>query len=207
MTNLPTAGKSMTTVRKLILLNCLILVTFAVTLVALSFYGPSRRHYLQGERRVMQVTAPQQALEVWRESGAKGRILFHFARRNNAKADVPGITGENYIYRAMHENMIRSLYHVIPEASWPEVAATLAGRPQATREREGYRLVIEGMPVHVLRLRDIVRPEEKVLVNIEGEWWGKQEIAAIDDLLRRGVLAADLVTISGRTAPLTGEKP
>lgn len=192
--------------RRLTLLNCLILTAFAATLVGVSLYGPAQRRSLQGEERVARVDAPQQALDVWRESGVKGRILFHFARRNNAKDDVPGITAENYIYRAMRENVIRSLYHVIPDGSWPEVAATLAKRPQATREEGGYRLVIEGMPVHVLRLRDVTPPGESVLVNIEAEWWGPQDFAAINDLMRRGVFASDLVTISGKAPALTGER-
>ncbi len=193
--------------RRLTLLNGLILVAFAATLVAVSLYGPAQRRCLTGERRVVRVAAPQQALDVWRESGVKGRILVHFARRNNAKDDVQGVTGENYIYRAMRDNMIRALYHVIPDGSWPEVAAILARRPQATREGEGYRLVLEGMPVHVMRLRDVTPLPERVLVNIEGEWWGPRDLAAIDGLLDRGILRADLVTIAGPVSALTGERP
>lgn len=192
--------------KTLTLLNGLIIATFAATLVAIAVYGPAQRHYLLGGQRVTRVDLPQQALDVWRENGVKGRILFHFARRNNARDDVAGITAENYIYHAMRENRIRCLYHVIPEGSWAEVAAALKSRPQASRDGDGFRLVIEGMPVHVLRLRDVAPAGENVLVNIEGEWWGAQEFAAINDLLRRGVLAGDLVTISGRAPALTGEK-
>lgn len=192
--------------KTLSLLNGLIILTFAATLIAVAVYGPAQRHYLRGGQRVTRVGLPQQALDVWRESGVKGRILFHFARRNNAKDDVVGITAENYIYHAMRENRIRRLYHVIPDGSWSEVAAALRGRPQASRVGGGFRLVIEGMPVYVLRLRDVTPVGENVLVNIEGEWWGAQEFAAIKDLLRRGVLAADLVIISGKTPALTGEQ-
>ena len=207
MMNCPDARERTAMGRRLILLNGLILAAFVVALAAVSLYGPAQRRSLPGERRVVRVAAPQQALDVWRESGVKGRILVHFARRNNAKDDVPGLTGENYIYRAMRDNVIRALYHVIPDKSWPEVAATLARRPQATREGEGYRLVIEGMPVHVMRLRDVAPQAERVLVNVEGEWWGTRELAAIDGLLTRGTLRADLVTIAGPVPALTGERP
>lgn len=192
--------------KALTLLNGLIIAAFAATLVAVAVYGPAQRRYLSGGQRVTRVDLPQQALDVWRESGVKGRILFHFARRNNARDDVAGITTENYIYHAMQENRIRRLYHIIPDGSWPEVAAALSSRPQASRIGDGFRLVIEGMPVHVLRLRDVTPAVESVLVNIEGEWWGAQEFATIDDLLHRGVLASDLVTISGRAPALTGGK-
>ncbi len=206
MMNPPATGERNAMGRKtLTLLNGLIIAAFAATLVAVAVYGPAQRHYLHGQR-VTRVDLPQQALDVWRENGVKGRILFHFARRNNARDDVAGITAENYIYHAMRENRIRRLYHIIPDGSWPEVAAALNSRPQVSRIGNGFRLVIEGMPVHVLRLRDVTPPGENVLVNIEGEWWGARDFAAIDDLLRRGVLASDLVTVSGRAPAMTGEK-
>jgi hypothetical protein len=136
---------------------------------------------------------------VWQTNNVKGRILFHFARRNNARDDVAAVTAENYLYRAMHENRIRTLYHIIPEQSWQEVAATLAKRPLALREGNGFRLVIEGMPVHVMRIGDLRDVGEPVLVNIETKWWGEKEIAAIEDLLRRRVFPTDIVTISAST--------
>jgi hypothetical protein len=112
------------------------------------------------------------------------------------------VTGDNYVYQAVRAGMIRRVIHVVPGESWPDVAAILGGFPDVTRERKGFRTVIEeGTPVSVMRLADIPVMEEMVVIAVNADSWSEAEMRGILALLRGRQLSSDLVLLYGRAAP------
>ncbi|HEY6872952.1 MAG TPA: hypothetical protein VI298_09530 [Geobacteraceae bacterium] len=108
-------------------------------------------------------------------------------------------SAENYVYVAAQKGVVRTIYHIVPDGAWSEVSRVLSGYKMVTSSGETFRMVIvEGVPVVIMRMKDIPRLKEKVLVNINGDYWSDREMAEIIGLFHRNAVEADLVTVSGR---------
>jgi hypothetical protein len=163
----------------------------------LFFYGTTARVFL--EKPVAQVVAePFQAFEVWEREGVKGRILLLFDRRLNADTEGRVLSRNNYIYWAIGKNMVRKIYHVIPDSSWGEVEAALTGRDDVVPVKEGFRTNIEGAPLHILRIKHIPRIEERVLILINGDYWSESDILSMINMIQTSRICSDSMVISGK---------
>lgn len=176
----------------------LLVVPFTLCAVlAMFLYGRTGRVY-SADPEARTVAAPQDALKVWEERGVRGRILFLFDRNLNADRTVSAPSAENYVYLAIRNNLVRRIYHVIPDGSWEEVEKTLSSYPLVSRHRGVYRTFFEdGSSVLILRLRDVPAVKEKALVHIDAGYWDLNGLREIAALLKRGVITGDVVTVSG----------
>lgn len=177
-------------------INLLISISlFAVLLFSTSF-GRQNRWYVA--KPVFEVVGQSQmAFFSWRDHGVKGRVLFLFDRSiANAQRDTD-LSRDNFVFMGIRHNLVRTVYQVVPDNLWAEVDLALRNNVYAVPEGRGYRIPVQGVPVHVLRLGDIRPVGEKVLVHISGEYWNAAELGRIVDLLRQRVLVSDVVTVSG----------
>lgn len=176
----------------------MVLVPFVFcAILAMFFYGRTGRVY-SATPEARTVAAPQDALKVWEERGIRGRILFLFDRNLNADRTVSAPSAENYVYLAIRNNMVRRIYHVIPDGSWEEVERTLDSYPLVSRHKGVYRTFFEdGSSLLIMRLRDVPAVKEKALVHINADYWDMDGLKEIAGLLKKGVLRGDVVTVSG----------
>jgi len=108
------------------------------------------------------------------------------------------VAKDNYIYLAARENMIRKIYHILPESAWEEAARNLVSGGYSPRPDGTFRIVAHGTPVIILRLRDIPRLKEEVLLHVNGGSWPDSQIAELAALLKNNTLKSDLITVAGR---------
>ncbi len=184
------------------------LAFLCIVLLFLAARSDSGKHMGQG-MQPQSVSKMSDALAVWESDRIKGRILVLFDRALNA--DPTGsrefhlsnlrVTDENYIYLAFRKNLVRKVYHVVPNAAWDEVNHALAGNPYVQQRPGGFRIVIEGMPVMIQRLHDLPSITEPVLVAINRNAVDPGTIEQAASLIRSGVLSCDRLTIAGPEAP------
>ena len=109
------------------------------------------------------------------------------------------VGNDNYVYKAIREGHIREIYHVIPEAAWPEVERTLSAYHGIERTGTGFIITVENItPVHILKLRDLPILSEKILLNPNAPIWSSAELSTLAALLRSGRFAPDLTTVAGQ---------
>ena len=182
--------------RKYLIINLLVLISCLVSLMVLSLYGKSNRWYLK--KPDLQVSgSPHLAFFTWRDNGVKGRVLFLFDRSIGISPMEDTLTPNNYIYKAMHFNLLRKVYQVVPDQSWEEVERALRNNPYAISADGVFRIPVEGVSVYVMRLRDVGIIKEKVLVTINADAWPASDLSSIADLLADRKIESDLVTIAG----------
>jgi len=182
--------------RRLIISNVLIILFLLSGMAFLYFYGLSGRVYLD-KALVKRVERPESSYFLWRESGIKGRVLFLFDRHIHDVATGEEVNEWNYIYKAMRNNFVRKVYHVVPDSAWNDVSAVLGKSERAERVGDGFRFVIEGMPVMVMRIKDVTAVGEKVLIDVNADWWGGDDLIKVAQLVKDRALQSDLITVSG----------
>lgn len=169
------------------------------------FYGVSKRIYLE-PAEVIRLMNPTSSVTVWNEKGVKGRTLVLFDRKIHASMEETTLTDENFIYRAIMNNIVRKIYHIVPDSSWPEVKYTLINNPSVTYSQGIFKTTIEGTPLFVLRVREVPTLKERVLLHLNGDYWDNGDIHTITTLLKNNQLNTDLVTLSGRVSNSTVEE-
>jgi len=199
--------------RRAALLRQAIAIACVFALLAFARLASDRGRVSSPDSAVVRVGGGPEAVEVWRQAQVRGRTLVHLSRRIAMRAEPdqidPGpITEDNYLYAALRENLIRRVYHVIPDDEWADVERNLRDFPGAARVRTGFRLEMEGAPVLVLRAGDLPRVKERVLVNVDMDRWSGEELGTVIDRLaltgRSGAPPADLVTWWGSSPGASG---
>jgi hypothetical protein len=174
-----------------------ILVCFAIVVALLSYGGLAHRQYLY-KPRVWRISAPDDAFLIWKDQSVRGRTLFLFDRDLNTEKELL-LPEAYYVFAAINKRIIRKIYHIIPDVYWNDVSGPLRKNPLVASSGESFRMAIhEGVPVIVMRMKDIPRIKEKVLVSINAACWSDSERGQILQSLRAGTLDSDLVTISGQ---------
>lgn len=173
-----------------------IILLFALILFFFMFYGTTKRIYLEPPEVVWLVN-PVNSVNVWVEKGVKGRVLVLFDRKIHASQDETTLNEHNFIYRAIMNNTIRKIYHIVPDSSWKEVENTLTGSPLVTFSEGVFRTTIEGAPLSIMRAGNLPALKEKVLLHMNGDFWDNGDINDITALLKNNSIRADLITLSG----------
>jgi len=110
------------------------------------------------------------------------------------KSFIPG--ENNYMTAAVRRGFVRRIYHVISDGAWPEVEKNLEQFPAVLRFDGVYRLRInEGVPVTIMRLRDIEPEHAPVLMQIDRSHWTEEQMRTISSLIASNTLPPDLVTV------------
>lgn len=185
-----------------------ILALFLAVVLVLSAAGATGRSYV-APTIVRRIEAPHFAYPVWQAAGARGRILVLLDRRLNASGSLgpmakedPPLQEDNYVYLAARNNIVRTIYHVIPLGAWQEVEAALKDSPYVSASGRGYRTATDdGVPLFIARLEDLPLFDEPVLVNINIPSWSDAEVTLIDRMRETGMLKADLVTLTDPSTP------
>lgn len=172
----------------------IIIAVFLITPLSLNYLGISNRAYNKN-REIAVIKEPHQAFLLWQKNNLKGRILFHFDRKSNIQDFDKPLSDKNYIYYAVTNNNVRKVYHIVPEASWSDLEGSLAKRYNVARHGDYFRTTVNGTPIFIMRVKDIEKINEKVLVNIDGRVWDMQEISEIVSLMKNGTLNSDYVTV------------
>ncbi|HEX9244087.1 MAG TPA: hypothetical protein VF875_16710 [Anaeromyxobacter sp.] len=171
--------------------DALVAIAALAVVAGAECHGRSARVVLP-ERSIRRAADPAAVLADWRRAGVHGRTLAHFARRP-AMDDGPGPdSAANFVYRAVHENLVRRIYHVIPDADWAEVERNLLAVPEAPASGRVFRLQDAGTPIIVSRLVDLPPGTEPVLADVEVDRFSDAELTAIAARLA-GAPGSDLV--------------
>lgn len=111
-----------------------------------------------------------------------------------------------YVRSAIRAGIVRKIIHVLSDRSWEEVCNNLEELPTVKPSGTGFHFVtFGGTPVYITRLKDVAQLSEKVLVNIDSNYWTPNERTYIDELLRNGTISADYLLISNNE-PQDAEK-
>ena len=178
-------------------ISLFIFVFFLSVILFLSSYSAYNRVYAKSPQ-VEIVPEPYYAHEVWKTSGVKGRILVLFDRHIGAEPLDTLLSNDNYVYLSTKKNMVRRVYHIIPDDSWEEVKKTLTKYPLVSYSKGVFRTFFDdGSFVFIMRLRDITPVKEKVLLNINGNYWDENSIQKIINMINNKILNSDIITITG----------
>lgn len=177
-----------------------VLLLFTVLLLlSLDRLGKNSRRYLS-HHTSFPVSTVAEPYRIWRDKGVRGRILIHFDRKIRADSvtkELQGkVTEENYIYRAIADNVVRTVYHVIPDAEWGAVNKNL-DEQGATHWQGGFRMLLEGTPIIVIRQADLPTLDEQVLVNLNTMSWTPELLGGAARSMKAKGIRSDLVTLYG----------
>lgn len=176
-----------------------IVMGFIFVALSLSLYG-SVHVIVRPFPQITAVEEPLGALYVWNEGKVRGRVLVLFDRHLHAEAEAsplaePPVAGHNFVYHAVQLGIVKKIYHVIPDRSWHEVEQNLFHMAGTAFSHDRFRLnITEGVPVTVLRIKDVPHIREKVLMSIQGDHWSEEELDTISSMLYRRVFESDLIT-------------
>ncbi len=160
------------------------LLATLLLIVAFDFTGRSSRTFEPG-LSTYDVATPAEATGVWRSLGLHGRTLVNIdhhlaidpenASLNaviealDAEAEILPADETNIIGVALSSGVARRVVHIVTDASWPVASERLEAVPEVTREGQGYRLVKDGAPIVVTRLRDLPDLGERAIVYVNSD--------------------------------------
>lgn len=188
----------------LITLNIILL---CATIISLSYYAKSRR-VISKNVIVECVPSMSAAYDEWLKMEYHGRTLLYCDRYLNVNAPTPyskqltnSISDNSYIYSAMQSNVVRKIYHVIPDASWPEVERNLLEYPTVTKSGGVYHMAIfDGCPLYIVSASKIPKIKEIMLMQVNSDIWNDTEFNALLDTLRGKALRFDYISVCGEYA-------
>lgn len=179
-------------------------------MIVLSMHGSSGRFYVIPPR-IEIIPDPPMAFLAWKKWGVKGRILLLFDRHLNMEAperqdqeiSVDGIPldsylrKDNYVYLAIRNSIVRKVYHVIPDAAWPEVENVLAGNRYVSRSGGMFTMTVMQTPIFIMRLRDVPLIREPALLVINVNYWNEGDLRRIIARMKDRAFRSDFITLSG----------
>lgn len=170
------------------------ITVFFLSVIVFSFtYGPARRSYVSPPR-VISVESTAQILHNLEESGVRGRTAICFTRYLNALEGKESKDAKA-IELAMNHGIIRRVFHVPPDNSWPEINEALAKRNDMRTTPEGFIGIFDDGRVYIQPLSRFLHLEDTALVVLEPKIWSGDELAQIAGRLHSGNIASDLIVI------------
>lgn len=176
-----------------------VITLFCIVTIAFTFmYGPAKRIFIEPSK-IVSVRSALELDTIWRSTGVHGRIAVIFVRHLNPQLSGAGFPETDYLDNAMRQGIVRTTYVIIPDSAWPEVVTEYLSNPSLIVPLKttdtGFMLLHEGGRIHVRPLSKYVPSsgKEQALIVIEQGIWTRLESKKIDDYLRSGLQAADLV--------------
>lgn len=185
--------------RARILLSLAIAAITAVTLVALDRWGRSRRVFA-APQAIAEVARPEQAYDLWRDRGVRGRTLLLFGPFPHPWRSTDGGPHprgpDSFVTAAALENVVRRIYVLVPDAEWEErFAVPLPGffRAVPGLARGTYMHYPLGLPVIATTPSSLPRSDEPSLVYVDRRRYDPQAVARF---LARAGHPYDLLVVS-----------
>jgi len=195
---LPTSSRK----QELVACLCICAATLLVFFLTVQHSRNNRR--FSPVHQVATIPTMDGAYGIWASAGVRGRVLVYCDRRLNIEVSEPvdpSSPGDQYVYASIRTNMVRVLYHVVPDSAWDEVATNLRKFPVYAYDRGMFRItVFDGIPLYVMRLRDMPHLDEEVLLHINSDVWDDREFSEILGLLHNHTLSGDIITLSGASS-------
>lgn len=182
-----------------------IMLLVAGALVFSLGYGPLSRKFVTPPRCEV-AESPAEIARLWTSSRVKGRVAVLFTRRLNGEVVGKEVeTAVKYLEDAMQHGMVRTVYHVVPDTAWGEVAEKLSRMPGVRPIESGFAILFGAGRVHVLPLSRFAPIREKALVVVAPAEWTTEEFGVIANLIKQQRVSADLLTVlRGTDAELAG---
>lgn len=163
--------------------------------VFLVLYGPSQRIFVSPPRTIA-VSSTAELYEFCRVNGLRGRRAVVFARHLIPAESPWGDASEiQHMTDLMHHGIVREMFHVVPERTWPEVEWNLANVSIYRPSSFGRVAAFEDGRVNVDRLSRYWPKDEAALVLVDPSVWSPAEVQSIARLIQSGHLRADLVAV------------
>ena len=175
------------------LLLVFVIVFFFAVIAFTFFYGPSQRRFVASPT-VLSVDTSAQIADAWKGAGVKGRIVICFSRYLNA-VEAKESTDMKVIERSMEYSIVRRVYHIPPDAAWPEIQGELSKWFSMRRTSEGFIGIFDDGRVYIMPLSKFSNLTEKALVIVEPKVWSRDELMQIAGKLRSGRISSDLTVI------------
>jgi hypothetical protein len=174
-----------------------ILLALGATLITLDRYGKSRRRLAPRRQRV-ELARPEEAFEVWKNAGARGRTLILFGAFPHLWKPSTGSVGnrQGVVERAALANIVRRVYFLAPDDRWDELfGQELPGfyRKVPGVERGLYMHYSLGLPVIATTPSSLPALAEPALVYVDK---GRFEPAFAEEVLSRKGIDSDVIIVS-----------
>lgn len=178
---------------KRVLTLAVITLVFAATVIFLNQYGPAQRSFASPPA-VLLAESTAQIARAWETTGVKGRIAICFTRYLNA-VEAKESTDFKVTEISMEKGVLRKVFHIPPDASWPEISGALSKRYDMRPTTDGFVGIFNYGRVYITPLSRFSGVTEKALVIIEPKVWTNRELIQIAEKLKSGDISSDLVII------------
>lgn len=209
--------------RVLYLLPAGILILFFITLISLDKHGRNSRTegigYPLNAPQIIKITVgyPEQAYNLWKEKGFKGRIVISLGRRLNfvepvELSSVPAMTfplkisniskvvednlkAENFLLVSMETGLAREIIHIVPENLLFE-KMEFAGKEEGVFiSKEKIEAPFFGSPRTITTLSSLKSPVEPALLYVNASIFKEIEPEELLGQLVKTGLKTDLVVL------------
>ncbi len=169
-------------------------VIFFFAVIAFTFfYGPLQRRFVASPT-VLSVDSSAQIADAWEATGVKGRIAICFTRYLNA-VESKESTDMKVVERSMEHSLVRRVYHITPDAAWPEIQRELKKWYSMRPTAEGFIGIFKDGRVYIMPLSKFTSLSEKALVIVEPKVWSRDELMRIAGKLQSGQISSDLTVV------------
>jgi len=167
---------------------------FFISVIAFSFfYGPMRRSFASPPKVVL-VDSTAHIAKEWQADAVRGRIAICFTRYLNA-VETKESTDLKATEQSMKLGIIRKVFHITPDAAWPEISGALSKRDYLRSTPEGFIGIFDDGRVYIQPLSRFSTIAEKALIIVEPKVWTEEELVHIANKLQSGTISSDLVVI------------
>jgi|GEM_PF-3206084 len=185
-------------------IGCMIVLLAGILVLPLG-YGPLTRVFVSPPRCEVAGSSAD-IFRFWKSIGVKGRVAVVFTRRLNG--EVAGKEAESpakYVEDALQQGMVRTVYHVVPDAAWSEVSEKISRMPGVRPIESGFAILFGAGRVHVFPLSQFMPIQEKALVVVAPAEWTTDEYGVIVNLIKQQRVSADLLAVlRGSDAEVAG---
>ncbi len=180
-------------------LNSICILVISLTVVIFFHqYGKYCRIFIH-PYRIVQVASTTELYNLFESSGVRGRILIILSRKYILGEHEYVSPAVKEIERAVQHGIVRKIYNIIPDDSWPEINWNLSLVSNYWKTASGFAGAFEDWRVNVVPYSRFIPPEEKSLVVVDPQVFTTKEYEQIALRIKNGNLNADIIAIINGT--------
>lgn len=176
-----------------------IVLIFAITCFFISavlfsyLYGPDVRSFTSSPK-ILAVESTEEIFQAWETSHVKGRVAICFTRYLNSLESLES-KGLKTTELSMQKGILRKVFHIPPDNSWPEISEELSKRNYMRPTVEGFIGIFNYGRAYIMPLSKFTQVTEKALVIVEPKVWTSGELTQIAEKLQSGKISSDLLVV------------